>query len=156
MPKPETDNPIHDQAKADVEGYISRTDTFTPAERKNTFRNDTFGPGAGPDRSNTFDPSATTRQSTTFGALTRTLTEIGQAFDPDGEFTKAVIEDYVEHGNPAQPGELPLPAGFARKAKFWKTVFIGGILAVLIGSLAALFSNTTDNVRYIPPCWFPN
>ena len=119
-------------------GDLKRQDTFTPPGRANTFsRSDTFGAGAEPFR----------RMSTGFGALTRTLTEIGNTFDPDGEFTKAVIEDYVEHAQPAQEGEMPLPAGFARKAKFWKILFLGGVCSIIIASLAALFINMVDNVR---------
>lgn len=138
-------NPILDNEKKsseDVDGYLNRNDTFT-VPRTDTFaRNDTFGP-AGVNRAQTFDQTNPRRMSSRFGGITRTLTN---AFDPDGEFTKKAIENYVEHGSPAQEGELPLPAGFARKAKFWKIVFLGSVLGIFIALAASLFVNMIDNI----------
>ena len=45
---------------------------------------------------------------------------------------------------------VPLPTGFARKAVFWKMVFVCGVVAALMAVFACGFINFIDN---IPPLW---
>lgn len=127
---------------------FARNETFT---RNETFsRNDTFANQRNTDYGDkargTFDFGAS---HMAFDGLSRTLTGVGNMIDPDGEFTKKVITDYVSHAEDAQGGELPLPTGFARKARFWKIVVLGGATAVVIAGFAAMFINMIDNVRAI-------
>lgn len=78
--------------------------------------------------------------------LKRTITEVGNKIDPDAKFTKAVISDYRRIDEEGNEGDLPLPPGFARKWKFWKIVFWGGLCATFMGVASAAFLNFGDEV----------
>jgi len=112
-------------------------------ERANTFgfrRNSTFNGNL---------PYARTLSN--FGQeIGRKLSEVGQKFDPDAQFTKAIIEDYVKFSRTGVEGDVPLPTGFARKAMFWKMVLVSGFVAAVMAVVACGFINIIDNV---PEMW---
>jgi hypothetical protein len=118
-------------------GYETRTTFAEGYGRKSTF-----------SRAFTFDGDAI-RQSMAqpFTGLTRTLTEVGQRFDPDAQFTKAVIKEYVKHAESGIQGDVPLPPGFARKSEFWKILLLSGTVACFMGVAAAGFMNFVDEVN---------
>lgn len=82
-----------------------------------------------------------------FEGLTRTLTEIGNKIDPDAQYTKAIISEYAKHADRDNEGDLPLPAGFARKYKFWKIIVISGMIALFLGVAISGFQNFIDEVN---------
>lgn len=133
---------------------IQRNDTFTggssrlnSSERKVTF--DGAAPSGGGATAAGGGPRRTSSGRFTFDGLTRTLTQMSNVFDPDGEFTKAVIDSYVKNADEAQQGDMPLPTGFARKAAFWKVAFLAGCLSIVIAVVAAAFVNMIDEVNMI-------
>lgn len=114
----------------------ARQNTFAAEGRKNTF-----------SRAFTFDGEAIRNQiSQPFSGLTRTLTEVGQRFDPDAQFTKAVIAEYTVHAASGNDGDMPLPPGFANKGDFWRMIFLVSIVACLMGLISAAFMNFGDEV----------
>lgn len=125
-------------SKTDEEnGGLDRKTTFADQPgRKNTF-----------SRAFTFDGEALRAAvQQPFSGLTRTLTEVGNRFDPDAQFTKAVIKEYVKHAESGNDGDLPLPPGFARKPAFWKMIFLSGLVAAFMGVASAAFMNFGDEV----------
>jgi hypothetical protein len=119
----------------ETNGY-DRQNTFAADGRKTTF-----------SRAFTFDGEAIRNQITQpFSGLTRTLTEVGLKFDPDAQFTKSVIQEYVKHSESGSEGDLPLPPGFARKADFWRLLLLVAIVACIMGVLSAAFMNFGDEV----------
>jgi hypothetical protein len=106
-------------------------------------------------RAFTFDGAALQQTvAKPFEGLKRTITEVGNRFDPDAKFTKAVIGDYTRIAEEGNEGDIPLPSGFARKYKFWKIVFWGAAVSCLIGVAAAAFLNFADEVSYLPAVLF--
>ncbi len=81
-----------------------------------------------------------------FSGITRTLTQVGERFDPDAQFTKAVIQEYVKHAESGNLGDVPLPPGFARKTEFWKVIMLSGAMACFMGLAGAGFMNLIDKV----------
>lgn len=117
-------------------GY-NRQNTFAADGRKNTF-----------SRAFTFDGDAIRSQiSQPFSGLARTLTEVGNRFDPDAQFTKAVISEYRVHAQTGNEGDMPLPPGFANKADFWRLLFLVAIVSCFMGLVSAAFMNFGDEVR---------
>ncbi len=113
--------------------------------RKTTFAGDARRSSL--SRAFTFDGAAIRQTvSQPFEGLTRTLTEVGNRFDPDAKFTKAVISDYKRVAEEGNEGDIPLPPGFARKYKFWKLIFFGALVATFMGVASAAFLNFGDEV----------
>ncbi len=135
--------------KVGSKSLLDRTETSTGGayETRTTFaegyaRKSTFS------RAFTFDAEAVQKSlAQPFTGLTRTLTEVGNRFDPDAQFTKAVIKEYVKHRESGFQGDVPLPPGFARKSEFWKVIFLSGCVACFMGLAAAGFMNLVDKVR---------
>ena len=101
-------------------------------------------------RAFTFDGAALQQTvAQPFVGLQRTLTEVGNRIDPDAKFTKAVISDYRRVDEEGNDGDVPLPSGFARKWKFWKSIFWGGLVATFMGVASAAFMNFTDEVSIL-------
>ncbi len=118
-------------------GY-DRKNTFAAEGRKTTF-----------SRAFTFDGEALRSQiSQPFSGLTRTLTEVGLKFDPDAQFTKAVINEYIKNSETGHEGDIPLPPGFARKTDFWRLLLLVAIVASIMGIVSAAFMNFGDEVKY--------
>ncbi len=114
----------------------NRKNTFAADGRKTTF-----------SRAFTFDGEALRTISQPFSGLTRTLTEVGLKFDPDAQFTKSVIQEYVKHSEAGgHEGDIPLPPGFARKADFWRLLLLVAIVASIMGIVSAAFMNFGDEV----------
>ncbi len=136
--------------KIGSKSLLDRTETFTGGsyETRTTFA-EGYGRKSTFTRAFTFDGDAI-RQSMAqpFSGLTRTLTEVGQRFDPDAQFTKAVIKEFVKHRESGIQGDVPLPPGFARKSQFWKIVFLAGSVACFMGLAAAGFMNFVDKVAF--------
>lgn len=80
--------------------------------------------------------------------LRRTMTETMRRLDPDEEYTKAVINDYVKAKEEYNDGDIPLPGGFTHTRAFWKTLFAGFIMAGILALFALLFMNVTDQVMF--------
>eukprot|EP01038_Epipyxis_sp_PR26KG_P009499 gene9499-12796_t len=124
----------------------------------NTARNASLSPGHVPrdftlQRENTFSRKSTFNRTYTidgevnpFEPLARTLTEQIRAFDPDEQFTKAIIQDYSKHNEEGVQGDMPLQSGFARKKAFWVVMLLNGLQGVILAIVASLFSNITKNV----------
>ncbi len=125
------------ETSTDGGGYDTRTTFAVGYSRKSTF-----------SHAFTFDGDAI-RQSMAqpIAGLSRTLTEVGQRFDPDAQFTKAVIKEYVKHSESGIQGDVPLPPGFARKSEFWKVLLLSGAVASFMGVAAAGFMNFVDMVH---------
>ena len=122
-------------------GY-DRKNTFAAEGRKTTF-----------SRAFTFDGEALRNQiAQPFSGLTRTLTEVGLKFDPDAQFTKSVIKEYVKYSETGHEGDIPLPPGFARKADFWRLLVLVAIVACIMGVVSAAFMNFGDEVILVVCC----
>jgi hypothetical protein len=78
--------------------------------------------------------------------LTRTLTEVGNRFDPDAKFTRALIADYAHVAKEGNEGDIPFPDGFANTLIFWKVIFYTVCVAILMAVVAAGFMNFVDEV----------
>lgn len=83
-------------------------------------------------------------------AISRTLTEVGHRFDPDAKFTKSVIADYTKVSSEGNEGDIPFPEGFCNTYPFIQIIFWVGIVACIMGIMAAGFMNFTDEVRWPP------
>jgi hypothetical protein len=102
-------------------------------------------------RENTFSRKSTfNRTFTTDGGLTRTFTEqVMKSFDPDEQYTRSIITEYIKMSEKGNEGDIPLPAGFANKPEFWKLMFIAGSFGAVMAFVGIAFITFTDNVSFI-------
>ena len=56
--------------------------------------------------------------------LTRTMSSVGQTFDPDGEMTKNLLSNINKAAEDGHEGDVPEPPAFARKIEFWKMMLL--------------------------------
>eukprot|EP00981_Chlorochromonas_danica_P009936 scaffold2913_cov181-Ochromonas_danica.AAC.30 len=116
--------------------YDRRTTFAERVARKSTF-----------SREFTFD-GAYVRDTITqpIAGLARTLTEVGNRFDPDAKFTKSVIAEYNVVSAKGNEGDIPFPDGFLNTFAFWKVMFFVMLVASIMGVIASGFMNFTDQV----------
>lgn len=113
---------------------LERQNTF--ADRKNTF-----------SRTFTFDGAYIMEGlQAPIAGITRTLTDIGNAIDPDAKFTKAAIEDYSKVAVEGNEGDIPFPEGFCNTYPFLQVAFWTLLVAGVMGVATAGFMNFVDEV----------
>lgn len=101
-------------------------------------------------RAFTFDGAALQRHvSQPFEGLARTITTVGQRFDPDAQFTNAVIADLKTINAKGNEGDVPVSPGFARTWVFWKVIVFTAALSAFMGVATAAFMNFADQVRIL-------
>lgn len=82
--------------------------------------------------------------------ITRTLTEVGNRFDPDAKFTKEVVKQYNIVSEEGNSGDIPFPDGFLGTSGFLKVMFFVCLVSCIMGVVAAGFMNFVDQ---IPKQW---
>jgi hypothetical protein len=126
----------------DDQASFSRKSTFAVEDNNPISRRSTFS------RAFTLDGAAIQRTITQpFEGLSRTLTEVHHRFDPDAQFTNAIIQNYTKHAESGLDGDVPLPPGFARKPAFYKMLFLIGISSSIIAIICLAFMNIIDKAK---------
>eukprot|EP01033_Poteriospumella_lacustris_P006619 gene6619-4769_t len=116
-------------------------------ERVNTFADEGINRQYTFSRAFTFDGAAIQRHvSQPFEGLARTLTSVGNRFDPDAKFTNNLLEEINTVSHRGNEGDLPISPGFARTKKFWRLIFYTVLVASFMAVAASLFMNVGDQV----------
>jgi H+/Cl- antiporter ClcA len=116
-------------------------------ERVNTFADEGINRQYTFSRAFTFDGAALQRHvSQPFEGLARTITTVGNRFDPDAKFTNSLLEEINTVSHKGNEGDLPISPGFARTRKFWRLIFYTVLLAGFMAVAASLFMNVSDQV----------
>ena len=127
---------------------LERTQTFTkPSEfNRSESQNEGFRRNSTFSRMYTFDESgknvhiinrSLSNMVEPMNALTRTMSNVGQHFDPDLEMTKNLISDLNKHASTGNEGDVPEPPSFARHVEFWKMFLLNGVVACIMGVIGA-------------------
>lgn len=137
--------------KALDEKLLATGATSDQLPRVNTFADEGINRQYTFSRAFTFDGAALQRHiSQPFDGLARTLTTVGNHFDPDAKFTNQIVQEITAVQSQGNEGDIPVSPGFARTKKFWRLIFYTVLVSAFMGVATAAFMNFSDQVFC---CW---